>query len=320
MVGVGGDTASGVGGIGVKGTGGPTNGTGVEGIGIGTGVGIKAISSTTGSALETQSTVVTAASSTSPASVRHKDLDGNIRSTVDHNGYPAMGDFSYYHDSFIWLHNAGSISGASFGNLDNPYWYLDQTANTVAASSNNGSLMGYSVGHVAAAINNRSAIKTRQALGGGIYSYTVMVAEWWSWQGTLASNGNCTQRMGFSSSYNAGSALEGAFFYRQGNGTWHANTVDSGLTGTDVDTGDAPLYNTPQKFRVEIYGSATGFGACCKFYINNVLMATITTHQPTSAMSFVFDIHCTGTPPGDTSLSVGSVKLAWNHQANSFEV
>jgi hypothetical protein len=79
-----------------------------------------------------------------------------------------------------------------------------------------------------------------------------------------------------------GTKSHAGFYLFPGFGTdpqkWHARTCD-GTTATNVATGLGPdvAADTAYRLRVELFGSATGFGSLANFYVNGSLASTSTT-------------------------------------------
>lgn len=83
-------------------------------------------------------------------------------------------------------------------------------------------------------------------------------------------------------------STSGAYFAynSSASGFWRAVTFDDANLATPnvVVTSVAPVANTPQRLRIEMYGSAIRGGARVLFYIDNVLVSTSTTKQPDNQM------------------------------------
>ncbi len=103
-----------------------------------------------------------------------------------------------------------------------------------------------------------------------------------------------------------------ALFDTVGGGNWKARSANGGGP-TATDTGVA-IAATSHRFRVEIHGSGSPFGAAtARFFIDEQIVATHTTNVPLGRMHVVFGM-VNGTNSART-LFVGQVGLAFNRYA-----
>ena len=96
---------------------------------------------------------------------------------------------------------------------------------------------------------------------------------------------------------------------------WRLATFDAANFATPdiITTAVSPLANTPQRLRIEMYGSAIQGGERVLYYINNTLVGTSTTKHPDSPMDILFSSADDGAGASRT-FRVGPV-IAWYNRS-----
>jgi hypothetical protein len=127
--------------------------------------------------------------------------------------------------------------------------------------------------------------------------------------------GSGTQTFGLTADIASGGTLDDqanaiAFVKRSTETTWHAVTRIADASTGNVDTGIAPtgVLAVGQVFRIEILGTN------CKFYIDGVLHATITSNHPIATSmrlsSSVSRVSAVG------GITLGPIRFSWNNLRN----
>ena len=145
-----------------------------------------------------------------------------------------------------------------------------------------------------------------------------MVVEWEAGSTSVSDATHvCQHFMGLSDVFsppvvNSGNYILFRYLADGGHVNWLADTCSAG-TATSVDTGvSVGASTTPsQRFRIEVYGSATPYGSKVRFFINETLVATTTTNIPSAAMylTFAATAAASGTP---MVLYLGGIQTVFN--------
>ena len=130
---------------------------------------------------------------------------------------------------------------------------------------------------------------------------------------------NCTVKMGLTNT-DGGAAFIGdrtfatsaAYFSKSNADTyWQCNATDG--TPETYNTGaDAPVNGTLQRFRIELHGASTPFGAStAQFYVNEHLRGSLTTHPPVAGtpLCLIFDI--INSAGSAHAIQIGPVRLSY---------
>ena len=125
---------------------------------------------------------------------------------------------------------------------------------------------------------------------------------------------NASAYIGTVAASNTAARFSGARFRKlSGNTNWQAE-CDSGAATTTVDTGVPPVANTIQELRFQLTGSGTTSGLRCLFWIDRVLVATITTNLYVGATALTPGIEIIGTGANTTKMEVGRVDVEWTRR------
>ena len=100
-------------------------------------------------------------------------------------------------------------------------------------------------------------------------------------------------------------------------GNWICEVAAPGGTSVATSVAAATAQSAPtQRFRIELHGSATPYGACARFFINEKLVAVITTSLPTNILRPQFSVENTNVVAGNALAYLGSVYATWNRWSN----
>lgn len=242
-----------------------------------------------------------------------KNSAGNSRAVlVDHNGLFTMGRVSHRREEW-WT--SFSIAGASTAVVSaNQTWFVTQVgaaAQTQTAIETTGS--NIVVLQPSNVLNNKSAIATNQTV---MYpgSTVTSVFECEAAFDQVGAN-SLTGWIGFCGAKDPTAPAGGfAWFKRASTDTnWRCQTND-GATTNDLDSGVAPT-TAYQRFRIEVHGSATPYGAATvRFFINEALVQTSTSNLPTAGLFMVMGCLATAAGTGH-SMAVSPVSLSNNRTA-----
>jgi hypothetical protein len=297
-------------GAGVSGIGGATGGTGVLAQGTGTGTGVDATGGVTGAGI-----VSHGVANNNNAQYLAKDSAGNVRSVIDHIGY-RVGRFTEWRENWSWYNNS-LTTATNYPTAYGPWNAQSITANcsiSTVSPANQGDANPTSnvIRLLAATAVNTNAARLFTTYG--IFSPQTFVSCVLEWDMAMTGIGanNVTYAVGWASTTNSAlSSCAAGFVKRSTDTNWQAVT---GGGGTITDTGVAPSLSNNQRFRIELHGSATPFGTEALFFINDVLVATITTNVPVGTTDLYLQIamDVTGTTAANQSLWVGPMLAVWN--------
>lgn len=239
----------------------------------------------------------------------------NLRAVLcDHNGLFTMGRINHFREE--WKASFSTSSGGAIS--ADPAWFLTvagspgSTLTQAPPSFYGGNVVNLGVLNTT---NNKIALATSMQVANPSNTAASWVLEYDLAPDAIGSNG-FTYWHGFSGSKDPNSPASGYAWFRKSNGdtNWQCETND-GATTTTVGTSVAPTTDSTalQRFRIEIHGSATPYGAATvRFFINETLVATSTTHLPTAAQYVTFAGLCTAGPGTGHELMVGTVSLSSN--------
>jgi len=253
-----------------------------------------------------------------------KSPDGYNRWDVSHLGFPGGAVRTIVEN---WM--SGSLTNTTEAFIDNPAWFITQGGSgTTGVVANNTPVGTYGGSNVFLSVGNTS--------GGwlSITSFSEPVSRtaantWMSYEVktdyamTAIGNNGFTHVWGLSSSDDpinpSGSYC---WFQKTASDTnWQCQTYN-GTSTTTVDSGVAPIVyadvvsgaSNIQRLKIELHGSTTAFGDVARFFINEVLVATITTNlpyrTPTPRLLYVgAGSKCTGTAAASSGSFVGTIEI-----------
>lgn len=248
-----------------------------------------------------------------------KDAAGHVRAViVDHNGLPTKGRVNHFREEWKVLLSSITAGGIVSGN---PMWFL-----TVAGAP--GGLITQAprtfYGGTVANIGVLNTLANKMAVASGLQlvnpsnADATWVLEYDLAPDAIGANG-FTFWHGLSGSKDPNAPASGYAWFRKANGdtNWQCETND-GATTTTVNSAVAPTVDTAalQRFRIELHGASSPYGAMVRFFINETLVATSTTHLPTAVQYVVFAGLCTAAGTAH-ELMVGTVSLSSNRFAST---
>jgi hypothetical protein len=244
------------------------------------------------------------------------DAAGNNRYLIDHNGYP-MGRRSEFREEWIaniFINavdqvpvtnaNRWSFSHAGQGQFFNP-------SPTGSYSSPYGQVK------CNAAAGSRATLWSSQVM----FIVQPFISAVFEFEASIQNPSSATEYyVGLANGFDDSTVY--AWFVKRGGDTeWQAEarntaSVDIQSTGVVPATGAEPA----QRFRIELYGSSSPYGACARFFINDVLRVThasaqvpawINSSNP-AEIRFMMTVKSSNTT--SPTLSVGPILGTWNRQ------
>lgn len=234
----------------------------------------------------------------SPA-IAFTDYGGIIHDAVDHLGFVGMGHISEFREE--WLYGAGGANLSSNEKwTSGPGLGVGSSIKLVYPTTDT----PWSEIAIAAAASDLSSLLSK-ATPFIRYSGGVLVFETNAWVNNLAFANNAN--------FGLGSLFEGiGFNCGPGATNWMCSSSIFGGGSTSVDSGVAvgTAANQRQRFRIELHGSTSTYGERAIFFINERVVANITTNLTTSPLGVVAGASSTG--GGSTTLHFGSFVMRWN--------
>lgn len=227
------------------------------------------------------------------AQVYLKDASGNVRSVFDHNGYPS-GRRSEYRENwdFNLVTNAIFTNQTIFGGSGYSRWNgktISGTRNIISTQPGGAS----DPSSYLQIFNSTGSTSDICSIYGQypwvkLQTYTSLVMEF---ETNISTPSGTTFALGLVDIANAGSTApaagaSGAFRCqlgkRTGDTNWQAITGD-GTTVAFTDLGVVATAGVWTRIRIELHGSGSPYGACARFFINDVQVGgNITTHVPSA--------------------------------------
>jgi hypothetical protein len=230
------------------------------------------------------------------------DGAGNARTVIDHCGYLAGRRSEFREDwpFFTTTSATGVVTGTK--------WNF---TNTNCQVSSQFPLPTYPGNYIQ--FNNFTAAGNKGTLYSGYLfdsscTYTSLVFEFEFAMGSNVTN--TRYKLGIGNGTDGTTETIYAWFQSSSAGNWICGT-----SGTLLSTSTAPAtgQSAPtQRFRIEFHGSATPFGACTRFFINELLVAANTATLPTNILRPQFSVENTGVVGGNALSYLGSVYATWN--------
>jgi hypothetical protein len=253
----------------------------------------------------------------------YQDASSNTREVFDHNGYRS-GRTTEFRESWFFSTSITAAGSTAYPHSNGPWnASISGTHSTVATLAGGGGpivgdspvmqlvISGSGVTNDSAGFGGKQALFQPQTYVSAVLEFEITLA-------TAGAN-NMTVTAGWNTSPGAASVTSFAQFMKRSTDiNWQASTDGGGGSPTIVDTGVVALASSLIFCRVEVHGSASPYGQCCRFFLNGTLVATITTTQPqtaTNPMSPCFAIVATGNA-GNT-LTVSPLLAIWNRSVLS---
>jgi hypothetical protein len=246
-----------------------------------------------------------------------RDSNNNVRSVIDHLGYPITAGKSQFSEE--WLYSVGIVSGNFTPIPGAPRWSASIGIGNIrilppVAAYPSDYLDIFYQGTIA----GRSIIYTSAPLTHTGATFLSLVIEWESAIGAGGGPSALSAFMGLSDSPTTPAAGFGNYIWfrnsEPGGGVWQADTAAAGVA-TSMSSGQSLFYgsdpSTGQRFRIEVHGSDGPYGSRARFFINEVLVATSASNIPSVPLYFICGI------VGSMSASpqhilLGPVQAVWN--------
>lgn len=250
---------------------------------------------------------------------RFYDTAGNLRSLIDHNGFP-MGRRSEFREE--WIHNIGTVSATA-----TPVVAMQRWSTTFTGTPGTLTMTAPTSFYPA----NAATLISAGGVAGGLFLYTAAplihtgntflstVIEWEAGQASniVADLNSEKIWMGLTDTPASPSTSNNYCWFScaAGQSNWQCATANAG-TPTTVDSGVAnAAFTVPgQRFRIELHGTASPYAGKARFFVNETLVQTSSTNLPaSSALSFV--VGCSGAASSNLlTLRVGPVLATWPRQ------
>ncbi len=247
------------------------------------------------------------------------NTSGNVRSLVDHNGYP-MGRRSELREE--WIVNIGTVSSSQAPITGAQRWSVTTSGTAITA--------GALVVNAPAATYPCNSPSISTASGAGAVSvftaapiintsntFLSTVIEFEATAGTdlTAKTHSETFTFGLSDTSVPSSATKYCWLKASaGVANWKCQTANGGAptstdSGVSIDfVGTAPA----QRWRIELHGSGSPYGSMGRFFINEVLVAENATTLPASTTLYLV-FGASGASTADPiTLHFGPVLATWN--------
>lgn len=246
-----------------------------------------------------------------------KDSAGNVRSVVGHGGYLMGRRFDVREN---WQYSTGTVSTSQTPIATAPMWSSSLLTGTIVPQSPTAlypsPFLQINSGTPAGTV--RGVLYSANAIVHTGFTGLALVLEWEAGVTVVSDSIHvCQNFMGLSDVFappvvNSGNYILFRYLADGGHVNWLADTC-SGGTATSVDTGVLVTTDIApkQRFRIEVYGSATPYGSMVRFFINESLVATTTTNISSAAMYLTF---AASAAAGGTSMqiSLGGVQAVYN--------
>lgn len=244
--------------------------------------------------------------------VLFKDSAGKARHLVSHNGFPGGAVNAFREDWKVLM--ATTTAGAIAAN---PLWFVT----SAGAPTGTTSLIPTAVypGNALNIVplnttNNKVALATNQQVMHPGCTFASWELKFDFGMDAIGNNG-MTYWVGLSGGKDPSAPASGYLWFRKATGdtNWQCEAND-GTTTTTVDSTAPPVTEASamQRMRIEYHGSASPYGVnTALFFINDALVATITTHLPTAAQYMAFAGKCTAGGTGHDA-TLGTVELNVN--------
>lgn len=251
---------------------------------------------------------------------RFHDAALNARFLVDHNGFPT-GRLNLMREEWLFVQASTSTPANPLSSY--PLWKTTISGTSAAfggAGAFGVSLYGGRTANLQplnAATGAKSFIATTNQLIDPSKTRVTWSLEWDAAPDAVGANGT-TIYIGMSSAQDPSAAASGfAWFKKASTDTnWQCQCGQGapGGTVTNTDSGVVPVPessgNGLQRFKIELHGSATVYGAQrVMFYIDDALVATITTNIPTVTQYLAFGGITTATSGTMHDISIGTITL-----------
>lgn len=240
-----------------------------------------------------------------------QDAAGNIRSLVDHNGYP-MGRITRLQED--WLGAFATISAATNPLSNFAKWaFTNNSTESMAVQPPNATYPANYVDLATLASGssqtmlyfNRACVAPSSSLLSFVFECEVGLAN----VGAAISQADIA--FGFNTNNGSTPPYSSSIMLRySGSGNWIASTSGGGSQDTGVAPSAATDPSSGQRFRFEIHGSSSPYGAVCLFFINEALCASLTTGIPSAILFPIFNLK--NSTAAINHMYIGSVSMAWN--------
>lgn len=242
-----------------------------------------------------------------------RNSGGNIRSVVDHNGYPT-GRRSEFREE--WANSMASQSATANPITNNPKWQVTIANGATLALSGTSTAYPASAVQLAAtsAANSKGSLATANALFSSSGTLHSIVVEFELALG-LATVAGQAAHFGIGNNADFSASVSYAWFRVSGTGHWLCETA-AGAAPTSVDSGATPVVGADpsggQLFRVELHGSASPYGQCALFFVNGAPVAVSTTNIP-SVTSLLIGMTVNSVASGAAQrIQSGPIYATWN--------
>lgn len=261
--------------------------------------------------------------------VSYANTDGYVRNFVDHNGYIDMGRVGWLDQNWAGIDFAGrSLALAPSGGyfLDGYTWKgKGQGANSSEGLTENSYAGSTSLMHYQGLAGGSSGDYNFVYTSNGLFvptADTVAVAEF---EAFLDHSGvtESVWQFGFTNNTsNTALSSDNKFMMEMvtGDTTWYIRTAD-GSSSSRVNTGVTIDTTNMQKFRMELYGANSPYGALARVFINGKGPYDYTSNLPfgTSGLMLFWGMHgyyVTGTMPSHF-LYFSPLRIRWNRWPGS---
>lgn len=247
-----------------------------------------------------------------------KDAAGNVRSLIDHNGFPNGGRFSQFRE--LWDFSQGSTAATS-GTMDNKKWVWNASSASGLLSLQPGPLSN-SYPFPYAQIDPGGSVNVNGSIASAVpvlFPQFTGLTHRLEMEVAIKSTSSQQHLFGLGTRQNvfSGGVLTGQSYlaFKRLGGTdtnWQCQTYN-GTSTTNVDSGVAPTSQQFQRFTIEFQGSASPYAATTvNFFINGTLVATSTTNITTSSVYYIVYWVIDNGSGSSNPLFMGPTQATWN--------